>query len=74
MMLVLMTVSLALLSHVSCASGGMDCLRNKDCATKYEHLCNMQSGMWTKNYILHPMNGSYNGESVLLVTLLLTTE
>ena len=62
MMILLAAVPLALLGLVSCASGGMDCLRNRDCATKHEHLCNMQSGLWTKNYVLSSHNGSYNGE------------
>lgn len=33
----------------------------RDCATKHEHLCNMQNGMWTKNYILIPnQNGTFD--------------
>ena len=39
----------------------MDCLRNRDCGTKHEHLCNMQNGMWTKNFLLIPNNnGSFD--------------
>lgn len=47
---------------MSAASGGMECLRNKDCGIKYEHLCNMQRGLWTKNYVLLPRNGSFVGK------------
>lgn len=66
-MMLLTTVLVALLCLVSCAAGGMSCIgiRNKeqgDCSAKHEHLCNMQSGLWTKSYIISPENGSYNGE------------
>ena len=60
--MLLVLVPLALLGLALGASGGMECLRNKDCATKHEHLCNMQTGLWTKNYVLTPKNASYNGE------------
>lgn len=41
------------------SSTGMECIRNKDCAHKHEHICNMQSGLWTKNYILVSKNNSF---------------
>lgn len=36
----------------------MDCLKNRDCLNRHEHLCNMQNGMWTRNYVLYPKNGT----------------
>ena len=36
----------------------MDCLKNRDCLNRHEHLCNMQNGMWTRNYVLTPKNNT----------------
>lgn len=50
------------------ATGGMECLKNKECNTKYEHLCNMQNGLWTKNYVFNFVNGSTEGNKKAMLT------
>lgn len=44
----------------------MDCLKNRDCLNRHEHLCNMQNGMWTRNYVLTPKNNTFEGEKIVL--------
>lgn len=64
MMILVIVTALTFLIFSSDASGGMECVKYKDCSMKQEHLCNTQSGLWTKHYINNGKNGSNEGESI----------
>ena len=49
----------------------MLCVVNRFCDSKHEHLCNILSGLWTKNYAISLRNDSYEGEYLRLAHHLL---